>query len=433
MRNIILSVMLLCSIASTAFPRSIDTLPIGINLAGAEFGQTTLPGKLGTDFTYPTVQEIDYYASKGIRVIRIPFRWERMQPVLEGPLDSLQLGYLTSFTDSCAKRNIQVILDMHNFGTYTIDSVDYIINIGKVTRTDLADFWLKMAMVFKDRPNIYAYDLMNEANNMGPQVWLFDAQQVIDAIRSVDMHTTLMISGDRNSSAECWPNCSDELKYLVDPANKLVYDAHCFFDIDGLGYYGITSYDEIGADPYVGVRRAKPFIEWCRANNKQGFIGAFGVPGDDPRWLGVLDTFLHYITTNCVNGTYWAGGAWWGSYPLSIEPDNNGDKPQMAALQKYAYVLPGCEPAGTIITDNNVLTIYIYPNPFSTNLFVDQGNCNSYTSVTIYDMLGKQVYFNHLGLNKNTYDLSFLQQGMYVIKLRDDKNNTYINKIMKLK
>ncbi len=33
----------------------------GVNLAGAEFGQTSLPGVYNTHYTYPTQAEVDYF------------------------------------------------------------------------------------------------------------------------------------------------------------------------------------------------------------------------------------------------------------------------------------------------------------------------------------------------------------------------------------
>jgi aryl-phospho-beta-D-glucosidase BglC (GH1 family) len=47
-------------------------LLLGVNLAGAEFG-SNVPGVFGTDYTYPTHTEIDYYAAKGMSVVRLPF------------------------------------------------------------------------------------------------------------------------------------------------------------------------------------------------------------------------------------------------------------------------------------------------------------------------------------------------------------------------
>jgi hypothetical protein len=38
-----------------------------------------VPDVYNTNYTYPTDAEIDYYASKGLGVIRLPFLWERLQ------------------------------------------------------------------------------------------------------------------------------------------------------------------------------------------------------------------------------------------------------------------------------------------------------------------------------------------------------------------
>jgi endoglucanase len=54
------------------------SLLIGVNLSGAEFG-TAMIGTYGIDYTYPTHAEIDYFASKGMGIIRLPFMWERLQ------------------------------------------------------------------------------------------------------------------------------------------------------------------------------------------------------------------------------------------------------------------------------------------------------------------------------------------------------------------
>jgi endoglucanase len=116
----------------------------------------------------------------------------------------------------------------------------------------------------------------------------------------------------------------------------VLYEAHQYFDDTGAGFYD-QSYDAEGAYPNIGVDRVRPFVEWLREKGKKGFIGEFGVPGDDQRWNVVLDNFLAYLEANHVGGAYWAGGPWWGSYPLSIEPADNftSDKPQMSILQKY--------------------------------------------------------------------------------------------------
>lgn len=47
----------------------------GINLSGAELNVERNPGVYGKDFVYPSSQELDYYASKGFAVVRLPYRW----------------------------------------------------------------------------------------------------------------------------------------------------------------------------------------------------------------------------------------------------------------------------------------------------------------------------------------------------------------------
>jgi endoglucanase len=73
-----------------------NSLLMGVKLAGAEFAPQDVPGVIGTDYTYPTHTEIDYYASKGLDVIRLPFLWERLQRTELGPLDDAELGALTT-------------------------------------------------------------------------------------------------------------------------------------------------------------------------------------------------------------------------------------------------------------------------------------------------------------------------------------------------
>ena len=46
------------------------------------------------------------------------------------------------------------------------------------------------------------------------------------------------------------------------------------------------------------------------------------------------------LKENGIGGTSWAAGPWWGNYPLSVEPRNGQDRPQMAVLLKYAAPPP---------------------------------------------------------------------------------------------
>ena len=85
------------------------------------------------------------------------------------------------------------------------------------------------------------------------------------------------------------------------------------------------------------MERLRPFVKWLKANGLRGFVGEYGVPDNDPRWLVCLDHMLAYMQEQGVNGTYWAAGARWNNYILGVQPLDNytKDMPQMEVLVKY--------------------------------------------------------------------------------------------------
>src|SRR4029079_809119 len=95
------------------------------------------------------------------------------------------------------------------------------------------------------------------------------------------------------ASAQHWPADNGNLT-INDPANNLIYEAHLYFDSNGSGTYTKT-YDGQGANPRIGVDRLQPFLDWLEANDAKGFIGEFGVPANDPKWLPVLNNFMKAI------------------------------------------------------------------------------------------------------------------------------------------
>ncbi|MBS4044132.1 MAG: cellulase family glycosylhydrolase [Chitinophagaceae bacterium] len=307
----------------------------GITLCGAEFGEHNLPGTLNIDYTYPTTTDIDYFVAKGVDLIQLPIKWERIQRVLGGDLEQSELFYIHQFIKECKERNIQVNIVLQNFGKYRINCVDYIVGESEVTAWHLKDFWVKMALALKSHTNIYAYSIMAEPSDMQSCIWQNTLQYVINGIRSADRTTHLLIEGNNYSNAATWVSFNDELKYLQDPSNKLLFNAHCYFDADFSGRYK-KNFIEDGASLEVGVERVKPFIEWLQKNNLNGFIGEFGVPKNDENWLATMYHFLSFIHSQKIGGCYWAAGQWWKDYQLSIQPEKNfNDQPQLQLFSKY--------------------------------------------------------------------------------------------------
>ena len=69
---------------SPAPARSAELTYPGVNLSGGEFGDLGRP--LGQGYIYPPDQAFAYYASRGLRLVRLPFRIERLQPEPFGAL-----------------------------------------------------------------------------------------------------------------------------------------------------------------------------------------------------------------------------------------------------------------------------------------------------------------------------------------------------------
>lgn len=313
--------------------------PFGINICGAEFEEKTIPGVLGKDYIYPPDSDIEYFYQQGMQLLTVPFKWERVQTTPGGPLDRANVDEMRRVIQYCSDRNIRVVLSMHNFGRYVIGKTEHIVGSPAVPRNMLGDFWSKLAVEFSDLRNVFGYEIMTEPHDMGEYDWFTTAQTTINIIRQVDKKAIIIISGDNYANAEKWRQYSDNLKDLVDPNNNLMYDAHCYFDKNYSGRYK-ESYDSSGADQYTGVRRIMPFVRWLKDHNKRGYVGEYGVPDNDLRWLTVLDNFLKYLSENNVNGCYWAAGSRWNKYALSVQPFVQEDRPQMEVLLRYKRTAP---------------------------------------------------------------------------------------------
>lgn len=317
-------------ISPEAMPSRIPA-PFGVNLAGGDFSSDT-------DYQYPHSAELDYFKSKGLTLIRLPFKWHRLQPEINGPLAEKDLNEIRNFVWEARRRGMWVLLDMHNYGRNKVNGTTYVIGEPELPIESAGDVWRRIAEEFKDFDNIYAYGLMNEPYGMKDHTpWANIAQEMIDAIRSVDTETPIMVGGESYSSADRWQSVSDNLRNLVDPSNDLIFEAHVYFDNDASGSYN-QNYDAENATENTGINRLKPFVEWLERYNFRGFIGEYGIPDSDPRWNVVLDKTLAYMKEHHINGTYWAAGSRWGNHHMAVHPYNDlSDRPQMEVLEQYPY------------------------------------------------------------------------------------------------
>ena len=316
-------------------------MSIGVNLAGLEFGESKIPGILNTDYVSPTHEEYDYYYSKGLKTIRLPFRWERIQPVLGGSLNTQYLSLIQDNVNYAASKGMTVLLDVHNYARYILNGREYQIGSSQVTTAHFADLWHRLATVFKGNPGIHGYDLMNEPYDMQAGLWRQVAQLVVNEIRKVDTQTTIYLEGNQWSGAWSWTTHNND--FIIDDLN-VVYSAHCYLDRDASGrYYHWDTEVSQGVTVNTGVERLSVFVGWLKQHGFRGHIGEIGV-ADHPNWNLALKNALTYAVNNHLEVHYWAGGPWWNTYAMSIEPQNGQDAPQMEVLKLFVNAAPPTQP-----------------------------------------------------------------------------------------
>lgn len=306
----------------------------GVNLSGAAFGPANLPGTHGIDYIWPNADELAYFHAKGMNVVRVPFRWERLQHALNGALDTIELGRMQAFVASASALGMQVILDPHNFARYN----GQVIGSASVSNADFADFWSRVATVFKSNPHVI-FGLMNEPHDMLTEDWLAAANAAIAAIRATGAQQLILVPGNAWTGAWSWSqgwyggSNASVMGGVVDSGDNFAYELHNYLDSDRSGNSSACVFAE---------ETLFTVTAWLRSHQARGFLGEFA-GGDNPNCQAAVTSMLAYMTANSdvwMGWTWWAAGPWWGSYPFSLEPTSSYtvDAPQMAWLDPW---LPG--------------------------------------------------------------------------------------------
>lgn len=304
----------------------------GVNLAGAEFNGKKIPARYGYDYIYPPAQDLAYFQSVGMNTIRLPFRWERLQPLLGAGLDTAELGRMRTVTEAARSLGMCVILDVHNYGAYAGQSI----GSAAVSEAVFIDFWVKLAREFTGQAHV-AFGLMNEPNLITIPQWASLAQRTVDALRSAGANNLLLVSGGRWSGAHEWQkpingiSNAQAFSSFRDPLNNFVFEVHQYANAS---YSGTT----VECIPAEQLRQIMTNASaWARSTGARFFLGEFGVAASEP-CLAALDAILAEVDNNPVwaGWTYWAAGRWWGTYPFSIHPAASGvEAPQLTLIRKY--------------------------------------------------------------------------------------------------
>lgn len=326
---VVLLVLLL--VAPSSFADCLAGRLVGVNLAGAEFNSSRLPGTLYKDYAYPTSSDLRYFQSIGASVIRLPFRWERLQPTLFAELSATEVKSIQRVVEIANSLGVCVILDVHNYASYRGN----VIGSQEVPVAAFLDLWSRIYAAFPS-PAETAFGLMNEPAKISLSDWASIAQQSVDNLRNKGSRHLILVSGGRWSGAHDWfattggASNTEAFAGFRDKGNNYVIEVHQYADSNFSG----TKTD--CAEPQrMGAILGK-VGEWAQMHGHKLFLGEFGVAATDS-CLKVLDTMLSSVADGNVwrGWTYWAAGQWWGSYPFSVQPKEGMDAIQTKVLKQY--------------------------------------------------------------------------------------------------
>lgn len=145
----------------------------------------------------------------------------------------------------------------------------------------------------------------------------------------------------------------------------------------------------------------------------------FGCNPDAPTISGVIQAqnpLSHFINEE-------VGGEW----KLIVEDLIEGDGGMI-----FNFGLEFCDGTANLSVVNNSLNDFkIYPNPAQSS-FVLQADINEASQLNVYDIKGRLVKSNHLGIGATNFeiDIEYLRSGIYIVELISGKNRS-IKKLIK--
>jgi len=308
----------------------------GVNLAGAEFGK--IPGTHGREYLYPPIAHFDYYRNLGFALIRLPFKWERLQPELNSPFAPGEQKLLLDTVRQGTRSGQNVIIDPHNFAKRRIAAdgwtAEYLIGSAQVPLAAFADFWARLAQLFKNDARVL-FGLMNEPVGIGVDDWLGCVNAAIASIRATGAENLILVPGIEYSGAHSWQRLGNtKMADVVDPLNRFAFEVHQYLDPDSSG----TKPEAVSGT--IGSERIAVFQAWARHHGFKAILGEFN-GGRNRTSYNALADLCQEITANpdvWLGWSAWAGGPRWPDDEMfNLEPWRDGRiREQTSILAGYA-------------------------------------------------------------------------------------------------
>lgn len=324
----------------TPFPAYLS----GVNVSGAEFTSSFMPGTLGTHYFWQKPELVDYYASKGYRWFRLPFRWPRLQRTLFSEFDAGEESRLDNMVNYITNTlGHYCLIDPHDYGKYYVNGEYQVIGIKEndVAPEAFYDFWERLSNKFKDNPKVQ-FGLMNEPLGNTPFDWRDYAKGAINAIRArTDAVNLVTVPGTFYTGAHNWLSYNDTaFRNFKDPADNMIIEVHQYLNPGSSGNNGMCDLD--------AHERFVDFTNWCKQYGFQAMLGEFGVSdvNSETECNAEITQSMQYMQNNrdvWRGYTLWGAGAQWSkTYHYRLNPPQNDydsgiDAPQLAFAEQFIF------------------------------------------------------------------------------------------------
>ena len=262
----------------------------------------------------------DYLYRRGVRLIRLPFWWYRLQPELGGELDAAYRDALRAEVRKARRARLKIVLDLHDYrqgrdrGAFLFGR--------SVSAADFVDVWTRLSDLYRNERAVIAYDLMNQPNDVPVPIWESYSRAAVEAIRrNADAKEIWLGTPDFNH-VEDWP---ERRPWVSDP--RVVYEGHQYFDLGssaGGRYEGrySSSYDQ------TVLSRLQGFVDWLERHRVKGAIGEVGWPSsrtsrDWRRWNDLGERWYRAADRAGLSVTYWNATSAYTDVTTAYDNRNN--------------------------------------------------------------------------------------------------------------
>lgn len=318
-----------------------DTIELFKKVGGAEtsLGSAVIAGGINTGTFYTVRVDVENDEAGKIKVY-----FEGGLEITANVDAGLSAGAVGFYGSGVRMQVDDFVLDV-NGDQVSGGGAEYKVGDGTLTTAHVADLWDKISEEYKNDDRVLAYDLMNEPYdmtvNMTPSNYKTTAtatlmfQACVDAIRANSDTKACIVELDDFANLHRFTENlgSNPDPWITDPENNIIYSAHYYFDSDHSGTFTSGWYDNALKRMHDEVL---PFMEWCKAKGVTGYVGEFGVPSDDDRWLAVVYQFLKYCDDYQLWTTAWAMGPQYSSI-TTLQPTSNYtvDRHWMSVLASF--------------------------------------------------------------------------------------------------